>query len=158
MIWDSIGLPIGQAIARPSWNAIGETIEFRPMIVGERVKERMEAAGLSQAELARRVGMAQPSIFQLINRGKKGSTKLHLIARELQTTPAYLSGETDDPQGDAPPQPTLDADERDLIDNFKYLTPADRRALLQIARTMAGGPTPSQTVHAPARGYRGEKK
>ena len=99
------------------------------MIVGERVKERMEAAGLSQAELARRVGMAQPSIFQLIKRGKKGSTKLHLIARELGTTPAYLSGETDDPHADAPPPPLLDSEERELFDHFNHLAPADRKAL-----------------------------
>lgn len=118
------------------------------MIVGERVKERMDAAGLSQAELARRVGMAQPSIFQLIKRGKKGSTKLHVIARELGTTPAYLSGETDDPHADAPPPPVLDSDERDLVEQFKHLAPADRRALLQIARSMAGGVPPSETVHA----------
>lgn len=108
----------------------------------------MDAAGLSQAELARRVGMAQPSIFQLIKRGKKGSTKLHVIARELGTTPAYLSGETDDPHADAPPPPLLDADERDLVEQFKHLSGADRRALLQIARSMAGGAHPSETVHA----------
>ncbi|MFZ3485307.1 helix-turn-helix domain-containing protein [Sphingomonas sp. 3-13AW] len=73
------------------------------MILGERVRERMEAAGLSQAELARRVGVAQPTIFKLIHSNKKGSVHLHRIARELGTTPAYLSGETDDPDQDAPP-------------------------------------------------------
>ncbi|RXD05546.1 XRE family transcriptional regulator [Sphingomonas sp. UV9] len=73
------------------------------MIVSERVRERMVEVGLSQSELARRVGVAQPTIYKLLHTAKKGSTKLHLIARELRTTPAYLSGETDDPDLNAPP-------------------------------------------------------
>ena len=118
------------------------------MIVGERVRERMEAAGLSQAELARRVGMAQPSIFQLIKRGKKGSTKLHIIARELATTPAYLSGETDDPTAEQPAATSISSEAREMVDHFESLSPADRRAILQIARSLAGGASPSETVHA----------
>jgi transcriptional regulator with XRE-family HTH domain len=65
----------------------------------------MDRLGISQSELARRVGVAQPTIYKLLHSAKKGSTKLHLIARELQTTPAYLSGETDDPDLNAPPAP-----------------------------------------------------
>lgn len=76
---------------------------FVAMIVSERVRDRMDKMGLTQSELARRVGVAQPTIYKLLNSAKKGSTKLHLIARELRTTPAYLSGETDDPDLDAPP-------------------------------------------------------
>jgi transcriptional regulator with XRE-family HTH domain len=75
------------------------------MTLGERVEERMLAAGLSQAELARRVGVSQPSIYALIRRNKTGSRNLHAIARELATTTAYLEGETDDPSVGATPQP-----------------------------------------------------
>jgi phage repressor protein C with HTH and peptisase S24 domain len=63
---------------------------------GDRIKARLDAVGLSQAELARRVGITQPAINHLIKRGPGGSAHLHKIARELQTTPEYLSGETDD--------------------------------------------------------------
>ncbi len=73
------------------------------MIVSSRVEERMNAAGLSQSELARRVGVSQPTIYKLLRQSKKGSTHLHRIARELGTTPEYLSGEIDDPDLDAPP-------------------------------------------------------
>lgn len=73
------------------------------MIMGLRIRNRMAAMGLSQAELARRVGITQPSIFKLITSNKTGSAHLHRIARELATTPAYLAGETDDPSTDAPP-------------------------------------------------------
>lgn len=65
----------------------------------------MEALGLSQAELGRRVGVAQPTIYALINRNKIGSKHLHRIAQVLQTTPAYLEGDTDDPDAGAPPSP-----------------------------------------------------
>jgi transcriptional regulator with XRE-family HTH domain len=75
------------------------------MAIGERVESRMVALGLSQAELARRVGMSQPSVWALLNRNKTGSRNLHRIARELRTTPAYLTGETDNPDEGAPPPP-----------------------------------------------------
>lgn len=107
------------------------------VILGERIRERMQEAGLSQAELARRVGLAQPTIFQLITRGKKGSTKLHIIARELRTTPAYLTGESDDPSGGEGTEPPLDAETRQLVHQFQFLSTADRKAVLQIARSLA---------------------
>lgn len=80
------------------------------MIVGQRIKARLEQLQLdqpdfSQAELARRVGMSQSGIVNLIAGRSRSSTHLHKIARELHTTPAYLSGETDDPASDLPPPP-----------------------------------------------------
>ena len=68
------------------------------MSLGDRMIERLSALGMSQAELARRVGITQPSINHLIKRGSGGSSHLHKIARELKTTPEYLSGESDDPE------------------------------------------------------------
>ena len=65
--------------------------------IGGRIVERLTALGISQAELARRVGITQPAINHLIKRGSGGSAHLHKIARELETSPEYLSGETDDP-------------------------------------------------------------
>lgn len=50
---------------------------------------------MSQAELARRVGIKQPTISDLIAGKSRSSSHLHKIARELQTTPEYLLGETD---------------------------------------------------------------
>lgn len=60
---------------------------------------------LTQSELARRVGVSQASIYRLVAGDAYGSKHLHKIARELGTTPAYLSGETDDPDEGAPPPP-----------------------------------------------------
>jgi transcriptional regulator with XRE-family HTH domain len=122
------------------------------MVLGERVKGRMEELGLSQAELARRVGVAQPTISQLIHRSKKGSTHLHRIARELGTTPAYLMGDTDDPDEDAPPEPEFTSDERALISDYRQLSAEDRSAVRRIVQTMIG----PKTLHAPNLKYRNE--
>ena len=121
------------------------------------MKSRLIETGLSQSELARRVGVAQPTIYNLIHRSKIGSKHIHRVARELGTTPAYLTGEVDDPHEDAPAPAVLDAESRELVDRFGSLTPADRRALLQVARSMAG-PDAHPTVQAQGSEYRGEDK
>lgn len=65
----------------------------------------LRRSGLSQAELARQVGVSQPSIARLKSGDQYGSRHLHIIARKLGTTPAFLTGETDDPDLGAVPSP-----------------------------------------------------
>lgn len=72
------------------------------MRIGERVEERLDAKGISQSELARRVGVSQNAIWHLINKSKGGSVHLPKVARELGTTTDYLEGATDDPEANAP--------------------------------------------------------
>lgn len=74
------------------------------MALGDRIDGRMKRLGISQAELARRVKVSQPTINALIRGNNVGSKHLHRIAAELETSPAYLAGETDDdaPVGVAP--------------------------------------------------------
>ena len=83
------------------------------MIRGDRVLELMTELDLSQAELARRVGVSQPTIFKLIHENKTGSKHLHQVARELKTSAAYLTGEVDNPQADAQPIPVNDVQDVD---------------------------------------------
>ncbi|MBB4152925.1 transcriptional regulator with XRE-family HTH domain [Sphingomonas jinjuensis] len=75
------------------------------MIIGQRIRERLDALGMSQSELARRVPMTQGAIAGLITGRSRSSTHLHKIARILHTTPDYLEGLTDDPDANAPPPP-----------------------------------------------------
>ena len=49
--------------------------------------------------------MSQATIYKLLVGETYGSKYLHRIARELETTPAYLTGEIDDPDEGAPPPP-----------------------------------------------------
>lgn len=128
------------------------------MIIGARVQERLDATGMSQMKLAHAVKLHQSTINGMIKGDQRSSTKLHLIARALGTTTAYLSGETDDPTGEAPALPPLEEDARELVDHFSNLAAVDRRALLQIVRTMAGTKGAGNTVHAPASVFRGEEK
>lgn len=57
----------------------------------------MAAAGLSQTDLAKTVGVSQQAIGKIISGETSKSGYLHKIAHALGTTPAYLTGETDDP-------------------------------------------------------------
>ena len=115
---------------------------------GERLSALLAQKSVRQSELARRVGVSQTAINKLTLGLSYGSKHLHRIARELGTTPAYLTGETDDPDENAPPAPALDGDERVLLDCFQELAPADRAALLRIALSLSGKAAPG-TVHAP---------
>jgi len=75
------------------------------MSMGDRIKSRMEELGLSASAVARLCGVTQPTISRLINGAQYGSTHIVSIARALQTSPAYIMGETDDPDEGAPPPP-----------------------------------------------------
>lgn len=84
-----------------------KTYDPRPMrIVGERVRERRQKLGLSQAKVAELAGMSQVNVSRAergeIQRGIEGT--LGSLAKALQCSEAYLRGETDDPgeERDAP--------------------------------------------------------
>ena len=72
------------------------------MIIGERLLQRIDQQGLTQAEVGRRVGISQQAIGRLVGDGVYNSRYLHKIARVLKTSPEYLTGEIDDPDIDAP--------------------------------------------------------
>jgi len=76
------------------------------MTLGSRIEERRKSLGISQAELARRVGVRQSTMNSLINGDSRSSRSIVQIAHELQTTPAYLTGVTDDPDAGAPAPPS----------------------------------------------------
>lgn len=130
------------------------------MIIGTRIAALMRDKGLSQAELARRVGVRQPTIFKLLYENKTGSAHLHKVARELGTTPAYLSGETDDPDSALPDEPELTAEEREVLDCLRQIAAKDRAALVQLARSLASmvpsdkGEASATTLHAPSPAFR----
>lgn len=87
------------------------------MIKSDRVADRMRHLGLSQSALAREVGVTQQTIGKVVSGQSANSSHLHKIARILQTTAAYLTGEVDDPAEDAfiPPSPAEIAEQMGLI-------------------------------------------
>ena len=64
------------------------------MIIGDRIKLRLEAIGASQADLARAIAVSPQAISKMVKGGTTDSAKLYQIAKFLQTTPEYLTGET----------------------------------------------------------------
>lgn len=107
------------------------------MVVGARIQQLLEQQGLSQSELARRVGLRQSTVNMLINGHTQGSKHLHKIARVLGTTPAYLNGETNDPLSDSPDLASLTAQEQRLVDIYRDLPDKDRSALKRLIESMA---------------------
>lgn len=114
-------------------------IDSLRMVVGERIRERLSAVGLSQSELARRVRLSQPAVNALIRGATRSTPQLHLIARELRTSPAYLNGEVDDPALDAPEEPELSQPEAALVSVFRQLDERAQAALLYVAQAMLTG-------------------
>jgi phage repressor protein C with HTH and peptisase S24 domain len=76
---------------------------LRAMSMGDRIAARMRKLGMSQSELARRVGVEQPTIHMLIKGKSRTSGKLHRIAQELGTTVDWLEGEIEDESAAATP-------------------------------------------------------
>lgn len=123
------------------------------MLESSRLKLRMEELAISQSELARRVGVSQTTIYKLVSGDGYGSKYLHRIARELSTTAAYLSGETDDPSVEIP-ELVLDYQERQLIEYFNRMGEPERDSLITIMRSVVEGPTKPPAVHNDRRRYR----
>jgi transcriptional regulator with XRE-family HTH domain len=103
------------------------------MGLGERIEERLQKLGMSQSELARRVKVSQPTINALIRGANDGSKHLHRIAAELETSPAYLAGETDEDAPIAVPPSALDA----LMDKLDLAIVPE----LEIGYSMGAGAT-----------------
>jgi transcriptional regulator with XRE-family HTH domain len=116
------------------------------MSLGLRIKGLLKARGISQAELGRRVGLSQSTMNELVNGRSRSSTSLHVIARELRTTPAYLSGETDDPDAEFPVE-FVTAEERSWVERLKLLDGPDRDLVLKLVDTLARRASPSPSLH-----------
>lgn len=105
------------------------------MVLGARIRQLLAQRVISQAELARRLKLRQSTINMLINGHTQGSKHLHRIARELGTTPAYLTGETDDPTGGAD-ELQLSSEEERLLEIFRGLPKKDRAAVRLLIERM----------------------
>lgn len=67
------------------------------MTLADRLAARMKELGVSQSELARRVKISQPSINAIYKGDTQNPKHLRAIAQALDTTEAWLLGETADP-------------------------------------------------------------
>lgn len=59
--------------------------------LAERMAYAMQIRGMTQGALSKATGIAQPTIWRLVNGKAKGSTKINEIARSLNVSPDWLS-------------------------------------------------------------------
>lgn len=87
------------------------------MILGERIRLRLESLGKPQAWLAAEIGVTRQAVSKMVTGGTTDSSRIYQLATALQTSAAYLKGETNDASEDAPPPATIEnmADQLDLV-------------------------------------------
>ena len=74
----------------------------------------------------------------MLKSSKKATTHLHRIARELKTTPAYLTGKTDNSAVEAATTIDLPAQNRELIEVLGSLKGAERSLFVEMVKAFAG--------------------
>ena len=89
-----------------------------------RIRSRREELGISQDELAKRVGYKSRSSINKIELGKNDITqsKIAEIAFALDTTPEYLMGWASDAS-------KRDKDEAELVDGYRALSDEGKRLI-----------------------------
>ncbi|MDF8335544.1 XRE family transcriptional regulator [Novosphingobium cyanobacteriorum] len=71
------------------------------MVERDRLLDLLLERGVSQAEVARRIGVSAPGLWKLVHNRVRKSKHLERLAEELETTPEFLLGKTDDPAREA---------------------------------------------------------
>lgn len=73
------------------------------MTIGQKIKQRREALGLTQDELAKKVGYASRSSINKIELSRDlPLSKVSKMATALETSPSFLMGWTDNPDPNFP--------------------------------------------------------
>lgn len=110
--------------------------EEETMNVGERIRQRREALGLTLEAVANELGVNRSTV----KRYESGETQriplstIEKLARVLRTTTAYLMGWEGVRTGDELPQ---DEDIRMVVSAMRTLSADDKKILLKIVRAMS---------------------
>ena len=115
------------------------------MIIGQRLEELMSARRLSQSELARRIGISQSAIAHLVAGRSAGSKHISAIARELATTPEYLTGDIDDADAGARPAPS----QREVAEHLDLVPITSIDMAYGMGATFADQPVAVDVLHFP---------
>lgn len=114
------------------------------MSIGERIKERRIELGMTQAELANRIGTTYQAISKYENDivDTIPTKKLQLIAFELGVSPMYLLGMSDDKESVSVMPDLIDKlkdnpNLRVLLSSSAKLSPEDLQAVIMIVRSMS---------------------
>lgn len=109
------------------------------MTVGERIKRRRLELGMTQAELAEKVGFkSRSSINKIELAAQLPNQKIEEIAAALYTSPGYLMGWTDEPTN-PPDLIVLTGKQRELLSVASVLSTKQVNNLIQYAEFLKGG-------------------
>lgn len=117
------------------------------MEIGDRIKSRREELGMSQEELAKKVGYKSRSSVNKIEIDGRGlpQNKIVLFAKALETTPAYLMGWIDIAEENKPTKEELELFRKSTYENLviaemKKMNQKGQVKLLDTAREMVCNP------------------
>ena len=117
------------------------------MEIGDRIKSRREELGMSQEELAKKVGYKSRSSVNKIETDGRGlpQNKIVMFAKALQTSPAYLMGWIDIAEENKPTQEELELFRKNTYENLviiemKKMNQKGKVKLLETAREMVCNP------------------
>ena len=117
------------------------------MEIGDRIKSRREELGMSQEELAKKVGYKSRSSVNKIEIDGRGlpQSKIVLFAKALETTPANLMGWIDIAEENKPTKEELELFRKSTYENLviaemKKMNQKGQVKLLDTAREMVCNP------------------
>jgi transcriptional regulator with XRE-family HTH domain len=127
-----------EIFSTPCYYLITKYKEVLLMNVGERIKQRRLELGLSQDELAKKVGYKSRSSINKIELSRDlPLRKVELMAKALDTTPGYLMGwsdetsifiESKEPQGDRGEAHLIEYAKR-LYEHYQKASPEIQKAV-----------------------------
>lgn len=105
-------------------------------VIGENIKKRREALGMSQNRLAKSAGIGQSTLSSIESDTKSPVIDtIILLSKVLGCTVAELVGEAD-----LAAEHARSADEAELLAIYRQLTPAGKAALMAAAEGMLAQP------------------
>lgn len=107
------------------------------MQLSDRVKLARKMVKLSQVELAKKAGIAQPSVHDIESGKTKSlrSSTLMRMAEALGQTPEWLAGGIGTPS--EPPPPRYSKDEQSLLEGFCKLSVVEKKIVVRMVRALA---------------------
>lgn len=115
--------------------------------MAQRIRTARKAAGLSQSEVARKLGV-QPSAVNHMESGRTKSLKADTILRLAQTigVSAYW---LETGEGSPSPDNRLTPDETEVLDLYRSLTEQNREAWLKVGVTLAEAQVSKPSISRP---------
>lgn len=111
--------------------------------IGDRIRQRREQIGMSQAELAVLSGYKSRASINKIEMGERDirQNKIKVIADALRTSPSYLMGwvEPEAANENKKDAPAVSESVKNLVELISQLTPENQETLATVARGLLLG-------------------